>query len=811
MITFYHMGTSMRLLKLLLSTVLPLALISHSGTAVAQSAKQTSETERSAYNLPAQALPDALNAWARQSGVQILFPYDVALGKRSVAVRGDFSHRQALDQLLVGQPLRIASSTTNTVALAAINNDSPNTLGNEQSGGVIEEVIVTAQRRAESQKDVPITVTAFGARQAEALRLQSLQDVSRFTPGLLVASFSPGKPVIAIRGATNTFSQIGVDKPVGVFVDDVYIARNSAATVELFGINSIQVLKGPQGSLFGRNVTGGAIVIDTGKPSFEKSAGKLRSALAERQTREADAQFDLPIGETVAVRVAGMTRQNDGWGRDRLSGQRLDDQESTALRAQLRWAISDRVEMLLAADTSDDASGGRTLSSLGAGDDGNRRTAETGTLQAYTRKGSGLSARFYWNTDLGELASITAQRATKSTDIFSNVGTNFRFLTGTQSQALTDDRDDVVTLSQEVRFASKLWTRGSFVVGGYYAQEDSERDLLTTALAAGTGNLVTNQRALQTVDATTAAIFLDGTWNINDVFGVTVGGRYTWDEKTASLTRTNAIQPTTNFSVRDLSEKWDEFTPRLVLKAQPIENATFFASLTTGYTAGGYNTEAATVAALSTPFAPETVTNFEVGVKSSWLDNRLRFNLSIFNAEYKDKQELFFNNITRILNITNASEATMRGFETDVMFQLTNWLSLSATYGYLDTRYDNFIIPGGANNTGNDLGSSPRNKASFLIDLDKRFDQFRLFGNIGISSTSGYYTGAARDPNLFVRSYQLVNGQIGVSLFNDRIDVAAYGRNLMDEDYLLIPSVQVVRGEYLGQPRTIGLSVSVKY
>jgi iron complex outermembrane recepter protein len=214
---------------------------------------------------------------------------------------------------------------------------------------------------------------------------------------------------------------------------------------------------------------------------------------------------------------------------------------------------------------------------------------------------------------------------------------------------------------------------------------------------------------------------------------------------------------------------------------------------------------------LSTPFAPETVTNFEVGVKSSWLDNRLRFNFSVFQAEYKDKQELFFNNVTRILNITNASEATMRGLESDVMFQLTNWLSVSATYGYLDTRYDNFIIPGGANNTGNDLGSSPRNKASFLIDLDKRFDQFRLFGNVGVSSTSGYYTGAARDPNLFVRSYQLVNGQIGVSLLNDRVDVAAYGRNLTDEDYLLIPSVQVVRGEYLGQPRTIGLSVSVKY
>ncbi|WP_416975983.1 TonB-dependent receptor plug domain-containing protein, partial [Streptomyces sp. 4F14] len=132
---------------------------------------------------------------------------------------------------------------------------------------MVEKIIVTAQKREEAAQDVPITLTAFSGRAAETYRLESLRDISRLTPGLLVSSFSYSSPTIAIRGATNTFTQIGANKPVAVVLDDLFIPRNSAATFDLYGLNSVQVLKGPQGTLFGRNVTGGAIILDTGKPS----------------------------------------------------------------------------------------------------------------------------------------------------------------------------------------------------------------------------------------------------------------------------------------------------------------------------------------------------------------------------------------------------------------------------------------------------------------------------------------------------------------------------------------------------------------
>ncbi len=800
----------MRYSKLLASALLPFALGVPANAAFAQTPTSIEQSKRN-FEIPAQDLASALNAWGKQADIQVLFPYDSVVGRRSAPVSGRMTPSQALQQLMENQPLSVASTSATTIALKSNLAKSSALSETEVAERVVEEIIVTAQRRPEAQRKVPIAMSAFGEEEIGRLRIQTLQDLSRSTPGLLVSSFSPGKPVIAIRGATNTFSQIGVDKPVGVFVDDVYIPRSSAATIELFGINSLQVLKGPQGTLFGRNVTGGAIIIDTGKPNFEASKGSLRATAAERQTLEADAQIDLPVGENMAIRVAGMVRQNDGWGFDRLSGQQLDDQDSSALRAQFRWVPSDTVELLLAADTAKDASGGRTLSSIGVGDDGNRRTAETGLPQGFDRESTGVSGRLFWRSNLGEMTSITAYRASKTTDIFSNVGANFRFLSGTQSQALTDDRDDVATVSQEVRFTSKLWDRGSFILGAYFAQEEAERDLLSTALAAGTGNLVTNQRALQNVDSTTTALFADATLNLSDIWTFTLGGRFTADEKTASLVRTNALQPATNFTARDLKAKWEEFTPRVVLKAQPVSNAMLYASYSRGYTAGGFNTEAATVAALTTPFSPETVDNYEFGMKSSWLQNRLRFNVSFFQASYEDKQELFFNNLTRVLNITNAASASMRGIEMDVKYKMNSWLSLSASYGYLDTRYDDFIIPGGANNTGNDLGSSPRNKVSLSLDLDHTIKNTRVFGNLSASSTSGYYTGAARDPNLFVPSYQLINGQLGISILNGKLDLAIYGRNLLDEEYILIPSVQVVRAQYLGQPRSIGLTLTTRY
>ncbi len=337
------------------------------------------------FDLPAQGAASAISAFARQAGLQVVAPADGLEGVRTQALKGPMDARVALRKLIDGTGLEIASDNNGVIVLrrAAPPAKAGETV--EAAPTALDTIIVTAQKREESAQGVPISLTAFSGRAIEAYRLESLRDVSRLTPGLLVSSFNQSSPTIAIRGATNTFTQIGANKPVAVVIDDLFIPRNSVATFELYGLNSVQVLKGPQGTLFGRNVTGGAIVLDTGKPAFGDTAGSARIGGGDYDLKQVDGRVDIPVGQDVALRLAGSLKQHDGYGKDRLTGLEQDDLDSRNVRAQARLRASDDVEVLLGADYAEDHNGGRTLSSKAAGSDGDRRTSELGYVQGFAR------------------------------------------------------------------------------------------------------------------------------------------------------------------------------------------------------------------------------------------------------------------------------------------------------------------------------------------------------------------------------------------------------------------------------------------
>lgn len=750
-----------------------------------------------AGSVHAEDLGSALVKLGRDSGREILFSAAVVRGREASAVPANATVEQVLTAMLSGTGLRWRADDAGTIL---VETDAP---------AELEEIVITAQRRAERGQDVPVAVTGFGPKAIESYRLERLRDLSRLTPGLLVSAFSQSSPTIAIRGASNTFTQIGVNKPVAVVVDDVFIPRNSAADFELFGLDSIQVLRGPQGTLFGRNVTGGAIVLDTGRPELGTNAAKLRLTSGNYSARAVEGLGDIALGDRVAMRVAGALREHDGYGRDRLTGREQDDQDSANVRAQLRMQLASSLELSLGADYGDDRNGGRTLSSIGAGDDGDRRTSELGVPQEFERTQRGGSARLKWQVGGGEVTSITALRESETAEVYSNVGASFAFLSGTQSQLVTDDADDVRAFTQEIRYASALTDFGSFVAGIYYLDEDASRLLQTRAFAATTGALVTDQSTDQAVDSRSVAGFVDGTINLPADLRLTLGVRYTDDRKTASLVRTDRLNAAGSFAASDIEKSWDEWTPRAVLSWTPATQLHAYVSYSRGYTAGGFNTDATTLAALRRSFDPETVTNYELGVKTDWWQDRLRVNASAFHLKYEDKQELFFDNVTRILNIYNAASATSEGFELETRLQAAKWLTLNASYGLLDTNYDEFIIPGGAVYTGNPLSSSPHDKVSVSANVAVPVgDWGEITGMAMYSSTSSYFTGASADAGLRVPAYDLVNLSVGLASIDDVWSVTAFVRNLTDEEYLLTPSTQTVRAEYLGEPRTVGVSVT---
>lgn len=763
--------------------------------------------ERS-FNIPSQDLSAALSRFGRQSGLQIVAPADTPQDVHSTAVEGRMEPRAALRRLIEGAGLEIASDANGVIVLRRA---QPGFQGPDASPTAVEDIVVTAQKRDQRAQDVPITLTAFSGAMLERRQLDTLRDVSRLTPGLLVSAFNQSSPTIAVRGATNTFTQIGANKPVAVVVDDLFIPRNSAATFELYGLNSVQVLKGPQGTLFGRNVTGGAIVLDTGRPNFGELGGSARVGLGSYDLRQFDGFVDAPLGEDAAVRLAASLKTHDGFGRDRLTGREQDDQDSRSLRGQIRLRATDDLELLLGADYSDDHNGGRTLSSKGVGDDGDRRTSELGFPQAFDRNQWGASARAYWDVQTGRIVSITGYRASQSGEDYSGVGASYQFLAA-GSQTVNRDVDQVGVFSQEIRYVSPRWTWGDFVAGVYYADEDAKRQLTVRNLAAVSGRETSNVLTDQAVDTVSYAVFADGALHLPGDFDLTLGVRYTTDEKTASLNRVDAITPSSGFNARGLTADWSEVTPRAVLTWSPAADFHAYASITRGYTAGGFNTDAANLTALVTPFDPETVTNYELGVKSEWLDRRLRVNAAVFQMDYQDKQELFFNNLTRILTITNAGEATIKGAELEVAYRPTEWLGLSATYGYLDTVYDDFVVPGGAVYTGNALGSSPEDKASLAADLDLPLGEAGfLVASASWSYTDTYNTGAAADPKLQIEAYSLANLMVGYEPPSRAWRTVAWVRNLTDKDYVLTNSTQTVLAEYLGEPRTWGVTLSARF
>ena len=408
------------------------------------------------------------------------------------------------------------------------------------------------------------------------------------------------------------------------------------------------------------------------------------------------------------------------------------------------------------------------------------------------------------------MTSISALRRSSSSETFSGVGTNFSFLTG-GAQSVTQDADKVSTTTQEFRLASPKAAWGDVVSGVYLLHEDGRRTLGLRSLAARTGLQTASTVGLEHVRTDSHAVFADGKFNLTPGLTLGAGVRYTVDEKAAQLTRSNLMTPAASFTTPELSTRWSRWTPRFGLNWQASPNVMAYGTLTRGFTSGGYNTEATSLAAFVQPFSPETVTNQEVGLKSQWLNNRVRVNFAAFRMKYRDKQELLLNSTTGILTITNASQATVPGFEAEVAWRVLPGINITANYGQLRGRYDSFML-GNINFTGNPLASSPRHNGSVAMDwrVPIAADGV-LVGAISHARTGTFNTGAANDPNLQIPGYGLTNASLGYEPRSGQWRARVWVRNAADTAYVLTRSTQVVRAEYLGEPRTFGVTLSANY
>jgi iron complex outermembrane receptor protein len=698
-----------------------------------------------------------------------------------------------------------------------------------EAGPAVEDIVVTAQRRSERLQDVPMAITALSSQQLEASGIKDLENIGGRTPGVYFKNLNVAQPQIYIRGIGTVQFDNSSEAPVGLFVDEVYIARHSAGLASLYDIDRIEVLRGPQGTLYGRNTIGGAINVITRDPTRDVS-GEVEAEFGSYGAFRTRAAVGGPLSETLSARVAFATNDRKGWTRNTVTGKRSNDENNVAGRLKLLFEPSDGFRLKLSANYARDRGGAFEQEIKGTQNLGIAPSQVELTPDApYVSQSNvdGYQNRRVWGTsiraeaDLSDSVSLTA-----ITGYQDHVFDGLRDLdVGPIPLIRTKEDEAGDQFSQELRLASTGDTSLKWLVGAYYFTEDSVR---TEQWTIG-GVFPTPPFSLFAGDyfwtydggITSYAAFGQMSYEFGDRFEVIAGLRYSRDRKSgAYLVSSNAalavpsfVNPTTGFAA-SVSDKWNSLDPAITLNFKPSETSLIYASYKTGFKSGGFQHRPSTALVAVTPFAPEDMKAWEFGAKTEWLDRRLVLNLSSFLYDYKDLQQLDLVPNTTITFTSNVGSARVRGAELEAIVRPATGVELSAGYSYLDAKYRDYVDSAGIQRRGNYLNRAPKHSLN-------------LAGQYAAEFADGSQLGFRleylwRDEVFFLQDNApvnrdgpvgLLNGRIAFTSANESLTLSLLGTNLTKEVYCANQIVSVPSSFaatcVVGAPRQF--SVNAKY
>ncbi|MEZ5737255.1 MAG: TonB-dependent receptor [Novosphingobium sp.] len=600
------------------------------------------------------------------------------------------------------------------LGLAAMSTTPAFAQTDSSEGGANAPIIVTAQRRAEAQVDVPITIANISSDQLATANVAELGDIAKVTPGLRFDSSGGGFFQPSIRGIGTAVTTSGGGANVGIYIDGFYSPNPLAADFDLISVESIQVLKGPQGTLFGRNTTGGAILVQTSEPSTE--ANEFKGKVSYGRYNELDAQSfnNFVISDRVALTVEGLYRRGDGWRTDISSGRKVGDYENWSARLGLKAELSDNVEVILRWKHGQIDDPGTLLTSsfvddefgLGAPFGGipgtfttNKNEIASGLIPEFFRSNSdALQATI--KADLG-FADLTSYSQYRSEKLNQSIEVDYSGLELLQL-GLPNINE---TWSQEFLLNSKPGTPLQWTAGLFYFQNSDT--YITHIDNGGSGP---NERIRFGGSGTVAksyAAFLDATYEVTPRLFVTAGVRYAHDKIDDAYWNTRFLAnqfmladgtvvdaPGGRVYLRDYQPeavdfaKDDRITPRFVIRYKPTEESSVYASYTQGYKAAIMDVGGT---CQNSPFIcnlvrPETIDAFEVGFK---YDSRgLSFETAAYYYDYKDLQVSLFEAGTA--QIVNAAKSEIYGIEGQLNYQVTPQLKLMTGASWVHARYKDF-------------------------------------------------------------------------------------------------------------------------
>jgi len=726
----------------------------------------------------------------------------------------------------------------------------------------VEGLVVTARRTEESLQRVPGSVSAFSGAALEQQGVDDVTDLQGQVPNLNIAQGrgSSDATNIFIRGIGQPDALQTFDPAVGVYVDDVYYSRIRGTQFELFDLERVEVLRGPQGTLYGKNTIGGALKLISRKPDEEfRAMGSV--TVGSYSQIEGRAAVSGPVAEGLYLGAAIMHAQRDGFVEDPVSSAEYNDRNVTAGRLQLAWEPSDNFRLDLSADiTSQDTAMtvGRAEAPLvrtnifpiflppatvlqGApapGSEFNFRTRTTpGLPNSSELQHWGLSAVATFEvSDTLTIKSITAYRELDYDDFIDIDATQFEL----------GDVFVGVDQSQQSQEFQVNWTPGDWtVVSGVYflreeirSHQEAYADDLFTILDTPVGftRFIDDDLRLDSL-----AAYVNGTYQWTDQLRLTVGARITHEEK--EYFRTTTVDwagvpapvaiffPDSTFAFTT-SESWQDFSPMASLDYQVTDDLMVYGRVAKGFKSGGFNGRANNPGE-ETPYDPETVVSYELGLKSQWFDNRLRANLAVFHNDYTDFQARISQCVVQPgfpvcqieLTVLNAGELNLSGAELELYARPIDGLTLDAQIGYLDAEYGEFVdlrFPG-ADRSFQTPAFAPewtlRFGGAYEIDLGD-------LGGVTIGAQARYKsehalavdnttTLGAEYPGMWQDDFWIWDARAVWESADGRFTAGLYGRNLGDEVYKTdaqeFSSVGGIQTAYYGAPRTVSFTVTARY